>query len=133
EVEPPTERDLGPALQLLATLQREGRLIDFIQQDVTGFSDAEVGAAARVVHQGCRRVLEQTMGIEPIRRELEGSSLVLDEGFDAKAHRLLGNVQGQPPYRGTLRHRGWKATRVTLEQPMPAADLTILCAAEVEL
>lgn len=127
------ERDLGPALQLLATLQREGRLIDFIQQDVTGFSDAEVGAAARVVHQGCRRALEQTIGIEPIRRESEGSSLVLDEGFDAKAHRLLGNVQGQPPYRGTLRHRGWRATRATLEQPMPAADLTILCAAEVEL
>jgi len=132
-VEPPTERDFGAALQLLATLQREGRLIDFIQQDVTGFSDAEVGAAARVVHQGCRRALEQTTGIEPIRVEVEGSTLTLDPGFDPKAHRLLGNVQGQPPYRGTLRHRGWKATRITLEEPMPTADLTILGAAEVEL
>lgn len=133
EAEVPKSRDLGPALQLLGVLQREGRLVDFVQQEIAGFSDADVGAAARVVHQGCRRALEQTVAIESIRNEGEGSALTLAAGFDSKAHRLVGNVQGQPPYRGTLRHRGWRATRVILEDPLASADLTVICPAEVEL
>jgi hypothetical protein len=133
EPEPPKERDLGAALQLLSNLQREGRLVDFVRQDITGFSDADVGAAARVVHQGCRRAIDQAMTIEPIRDDAEGATITLNQGFDAKSHRLVGNVQGQPPYRGNLRHRGWRVTQVTLEEPLAAADLTIIAPAEVEL
>jgi hypothetical protein len=132
----PTEavpRDLSAAMQLLALLQREGRLIDFLQQDMVGFGDADVGAAARIVHQGCRRALEQAVTLEPIRTEAEGTSLTLDAGFEPKSYRLVGNVQGKPPYRGTLRHRGWRLTNINLEEPLAAADLSIIAPAEVEL
>lgn len=129
----PVARDLGPAMQLLNLLQREGRLVDFLQQDIVGFADADVGAAARVVHHGCRRALEQATTLESIRNEPEGATITLDAGFDPKPYRLVGNVQGQPPYRGTLRHRGWRVTELRLEEPLASADLTIVAPAEVEL
>jgi hypothetical protein len=133
ELAPHAPRDLGPALQLLMVLQREGRLIDFVQQDIATFADADVGAAARVVHLGCRRALEQTLVLEPIRSEAEGCNLLLEAGFDPKAYRLVGNVQGQPPYHGKLRHRGWRVKDITLEEPLATAALTIVAPAEVEL
>lgn len=133
EVAKPPSRDLGPAMQLLSILQREGRLVDFLRQDIVGFDDADVGAAARVVHQGCSRVLENTVKLEAIRAEAEGSHLTLEVGFDPKRHRLVGNVQGQPPYRGILRHRGWRVIDVNLEEPLASADLTVVAPAEVEL
>lgn len=133
EVAVPKERDVGSALQLLTVLQREGRLIDFVQQEITGYSDADIGAAARVVHQGCRKAFVRTLEIETVRSEPEGTSVSLPSGFDAKAHRLVGAVQGQPPYQGTLRHRGWRVRQVTLEEPLATADLTIVAPAEVEL
>lgn len=126
-------RDLSAAMQLLSLLQREGRLVDFLQQDMLGFGDADVGAAARIVHQGCRRALEQAVTLEPIRTEAEGTAVTLDAGFDPKPYRLVGNVQGKPPYRGKLRHRGWRLTDLTLEEPLAAADLSIIAPAEVEL
>jgi len=135
DVSPKTKpiRDLGPALQLLELLQREGRFIDFLQQDIVSFSDSDVGAAARIVHQGCKRALDQISTIETIRNEPEGGTLTLDAGFDAKAHRLVGNVQGGAPYRGTLKHRGWRVTKVTLEEPLPGATLEVVAQAEIEL
>jgi hypothetical protein len=126
-------RDLGPAMQLLELLQREGRFVDFVQQDIVSFSDNDVGAAARIVHQGCRRALERIAQIAPIRTETEGNPITLEPGFDAKTHRLVGNVQGQPPYRGTLKHRGWRVERLTLEEPLPNATLDVIAQAEVEL
>jgi hypothetical protein len=108
-------------------------LVDFLRQDIVSFADSDVGAAARIVHQGCRRALDQVADIVPIRTEAEGGTLTLEAGFDNKAHRLVGNVQGHPPYRGTLKHRGWRVARLTLEEPLAGADLHIVAPAEVEL
>jgi hypothetical protein len=127
------ERDLNAALQLLELLQREGRFIDFLKQDIVSFADSDVGAAARIVHQGCRRALDQVAKIEPIRREQEGSAITLEANFDAKEHRLIGNVEGHPPYRGKLTHRGWRITQLTVEEPLPFANLNIVAQAEIEL
>jgi hypothetical protein len=121
------------ALQLLALLQREGRLIDFIQQDVSAFGDAEVGAAARVVHEGCRKALGGLGGVAPIRAEAEGSHVELDTSFDAKAVKLVGDVQGSGPYRGVLRHKGWRAVSLTLPELVGDHDPHVLAPAEVEL
>ncbi len=122
-----------PALSLLALLQREGRLLDFLTQDITGFADSEVGAAARIVHSGCRKALNRAVEILPIRVEAEGDVVELPATFDAQAHRLVGSVPSQGPYRGKLRHRGWRAGRVQLEQAAPQADPTVLAQAEIEL
>ncbi len=124
---------MTPALQLLSLLQREGRFVDFVQQDIVSFPDADVGAAARVVHDGCRKALAAHATIEPVRTEDEGARVVLPEGFDADAIKLTGGVTGQPPYSGVLRHRGWRATRIELPQVVGGYDARILAAAEVEL
>ena len=121
------------ALQLLSLFQREARLIDFTQENLGAYSDADIGAAARVVHEGCARVLREHFTIEPVRTEAEGSRVTLEEGFDAASVRLTGNVVGQPPFKGTLSHRGWRASKVTLPQLAEKHDARVLAPAEVEL
>lgn len=121
------------ALQLLSLLQREARLIDFANENITVYSDADIGAAARVVHEGCARVLREHFTIEPVRSELEGARVTLPEGFDAASVRLTGNVVGKAPFTGTLSHRGWRAAKVTLPQLADKHDASILAPAEVEL
>ena len=121
------------ALQLLGLLQREARFVDFVQEDVVGYTDAEVGAAARVVHEGCRKVLGAHFSIAPVRNEPEGSRVTLAAGFDATAVRLTGNVVGQAPFTGTLGHRGWRVTEARLPQLTDDKAAAILAQAEVEL
>ncbi|WP_436264968.1 DUF2760 domain-containing protein [Pseudoduganella sp. LjRoot289] len=121
------------ALQLLGLLQREARLIDFTQENLSAYADADIGAAARVVHEGCAKVLREHFTIEPVRAEAEGSRVTLDEGFDAAAVRLTGNVVGKAPFKGSLSHRGWRATSVRLPKLAEAHDAKVLAPAEVEL
>lgn len=121
------------ALQLLSLLQREGRLIDFLREDVTGFSDEEIGAAARVVHEGCQKVLSNYFELTPVRQEEEGDAVVLEAGFDAKRHRLTGNVSGTPPYRGSLAHAGWEVKATHLPSLSADHDPHVVAPAEVEL
>lgn len=128
-----TEARLDAALQLLALLQREGRLVDFLQQDITGFGDAEVAAAARVVHEGCRKGLLAHADVAPIREEPEGRQLTLAEGFDATRVKLIGNVGGAAPYTGVLRHRGWQVTELRLPRAVGQHDSRVVAPAEVEV
>ena len=121
------------ALQLLGLFQREARLIDFTQEDLSSYSDADIGGAARVVHEGCSKVLRDYFTIVPVRTEAEGSRLTLADGFDASAIRLTGNVVGQAPFKGSLNHRGWRATDTRLPQLTLSHDVTVLAQAEVEL
>jgi hypothetical protein len=120
-------------LQLLALLQREGRLIDFLEQDVTKFSDEEVGAAARIVHEGCRKVIHRVTSVSPLRAENEGAKVVIGDGFSPAEITLVGNVQGAAPYRGTLRHRGWRVSELRLPETTAGHDSHVLAPAEVEL
>jgi len=121
------------ALQLLALLQQDGRFIDFVKEDLSGFSDADIGVAARVVHEGSQKVLENYFTLSPVREETEESQLTLAEGFDAAQVRLTGNVVGSAPFVGVLVHRGWKAEDVNLPKLSPGHNVSIIAAAEVEL
>jgi hypothetical protein len=121
------------AMQLLALLQREARLIDFANENIAAYADADIGAAARVVHEGCARVLREHFTIEPVRAEAEGARVTLLEGFDAASVRLTGNVVGKAPFTGVLNHRGWRAAEVKLPQLAEQHDARILAPAEVEL
>ena len=131
----PALREAAPdgALQLLGLLQREARLLDFIQEDVAAYADAEVGAAARLVHEGCRKVLRDNFTISPVRDEAEGSRITLAEGFDAAAIRVTGNVVGQPPFTGSITHRGWRVVDTRLPRLSGSHELRIIAPAEVEL
>jgi hypothetical protein len=132
-VELPPERVHASGLAVLSMLQREGRLIDFLKEDMAAFSDAEIGAAARVVHAGCRKVLSEYFAIEPALKDAEGATIQVPAGFDAQRIRLTGNIAGQPPFRGTLKHHGWMATAVRLPAVSETLDPRVLAAAEVEL
>jgi hypothetical protein len=121
------------ALQLLGLLQKEARLIDFTQENLSSYSDADIGGAARVVHEGCAKVLREHFTITPVRPEVEGSRIALPDGFDARAIRLTGNVVGQAPFKGSLSHRGWRATETRLPKLTESHDVTVLAQAEVEL
>lgn len=128
--EPPST---DAALALLALLQREGRFVDFLEEDVASFPDADIGAAARVVHAGCRKALREHVVLEPIRSEEEGSKVTLPKGFDAAKNKLVGDVSGDGPFAGTLKHRGWRAVSVTLPTAMEGHDAKVVAQAEVEL
>ncbi len=121
------------ALQLLGLFQREGRFVDFLEEDVSSFSDAQIGAAARVVHDGCKKAMAEHFTIEPIHSSDEGSKVKVEKGFDAHAMRLTGNVVGEPPYSGELTHRGWRCKEVRLPKMSEGHDPKILAPAEVEL
>lgn len=125
--------DVDAALQLLALLQREARLVDFLQEDIAAYSDAEVGGAARILHGGARKVLQESFSLEPIRSEAEGARIMLQPGFDAGAVRVTGNVVGQPPFSGTLQHKGWRAAAVHLPALTEGHDTRVIAPAEVEL
>ena len=127
------EPSADAALQLLALLQQNARLVDFLQEDLRGFSDADIGATARVVHEGGRKTLREYFTLEPVRSETEESRITLQAGFSATEVRLTGNVTGSPPFTGTLVHRGWKAVDVRLPRLARGHDASIIAAAEVEL
>ncbi len=128
-------QESGPdsALVLLSLLQKEGRFLDFLQEEVSSYADHDVGAAARVVHEGCQRVLKDHLSIAPVREEAEGSQVTLNKGFDPAAERPTGHVVGDPPFTGALVHRGWRAVDVRLPRVASSRDVRILAPAEVEL
>jgi hypothetical protein len=120
-------------LRLLAGLQKEGRFIDFLGENLAQYDDAQVGAAVRPIHEGCRQALRERITIERIYDRDEGSEVEVAAGFDPAAVRLTGNVKGEPPFRGTLQHSGWRATKVDLPATSGDLDPTVLAPAEVEL
>jgi Domain of unknown function (DUF2760) len=128
----PKVPDHAESLQILSLLQRDGRLLDFLEESLEGFSDSEIGAAARTVHAGCKKALEAYLRLEPVFREPEGASVTVSAGFDPAAVRITGNVVGKPPFKGALRHHGWRAAGASFP-PLPAHDPRILAPAEVEL
>lgn len=121
------------ALQLLGLLQRDARFVDFVEEDIARYADAEIGAAARLVHDGCRAVLREHFTIRPVREEAEGSRVTLADGFDAGAIRLTGNVVGSAPFHGAISHRGWKVEEVRLPRLAERHDASVIAPAEVEL
>ena len=121
------------ALQLLGLLQKEARFIDFIKEDIATYSDADIGVAARVVHEGCNKALNEHFTLAPIRSEQEGGKITLPQGFDASSVRLTGNIVGSAPFTGTLIHKGWQVTNIRLPKLTQGHNASILAAAEVEL
>jgi hypothetical protein len=126
------ERSDAAALGLLGVLQEEGRLVDFLQEDLSGYADAQIGGAVRGIHESCRKALRARLALEPVLRGTEGETVTVEAGFDPGAIRLTGNVQGAPPFRGVLRHGGWRVTQATLPERR-GQDPRVLAPAEVEI
>jgi len=129
---PPPEPAEVPALRLLGALQEEGRFVDFLQEDLSPYPDDQIGAAVRGIHEGCRKAVQEHVDIEPVLGGSEGEDVTIEPGFDAGAIRLTGNVTGSPPFRGVLRHRGWRVTRASVPSRR-GRDPHVLAPAEVEI
>jgi len=132
--ETPAADSTDRAVQILALLQRDGRLIDFFNEDITPYQDAQVGAAVREMHANCRKSLEQYVRLEPIIEEEEDGPVTVEQGFDPASVKLVGNVTGRPPLRGMLRHRGWRVAEIKLPSlPPQGAGRAVVAPAEVEI
>jgi hypothetical protein len=126
------------ALQLLAILQRDARLLDFLMEDIAPYSDEQVGAAVRNIHESSRATLQRYLALQPIIDGVEGAVTQLTAAGalrnDASAIKLLGNVPADGNVKaGTLRHKGWKAEKIDLPAPPAKANLKILAPAEIEV
>jgi hypothetical protein len=133
---PPPEtpaRPSGAPLRMLALLQREGRLVDFLLEDVQAYSNDQIGAAVRDIHRQCRQALQEHLVLAPVLTQAEGETVEVPAGFDPSAIQLTGNVTGQPPFRGALRHHGWRVQEIKLAPPPEGIDELVLQPAEVEL
>ena len=119
------------AVQMLALLQRDGRLVDFLMEDLAAYPDAQVGAAVRDVHAGCRTVLTRYATLSPVMNDEEGQTVTVPRGTDPASVKVIGHATGEPPYRGVLRHRGWEVARLELP-PLGATGRTIVAPAEIE-
>ncbi|HWS90403.1 MAG TPA: DUF2760 domain-containing protein [Pyrinomonadaceae bacterium] len=132
--EKPAEESPDRAVQLLALLQREGRLVDFFSEEIAPYQDAQIGAAVRELHAGCRKALAQYVTLEPVIDGEEDRPVAVEEGFDPAAVKLVGNVTGRPPLRGLLRHRGWRVSSINLPMLPPAGPgRKVVAPAEVEI
>ncbi|HEX8947644.1 MAG TPA: DUF2760 domain-containing protein [Dissulfurispiraceae bacterium] len=121
------------AVQMLSILQKNGRLIDFLEEDIAGYGDSQIGRAVRDIHKGCRETIGEHVRIEPVMKESEGTTVTVNQGFDPSAIRLTGNVVGAPPFRGTIRHSGWRAAATNLPPIPKSQDASIIEPAEVEI
>jgi hypothetical protein len=136
-IEPP--KPSGPPkpsaepLRILAALQQEARLVDFLMEDVSAASDAQIGQAVRDIHAKSRAVLTQHLDLGPVLKESEGETATVTAGFDPSAVRVLGNVTGEPPFTGSVQHPGWRVKKIHLGPPPAGQDGFVLQPAEVQV
>jgi len=126
----------GEALILLSLLQEKGRFLDYVMEDITAFSDAQVAAASRVVHQGCSAVIRECLDLSPTHEGAEGERVTLDQSSDPNRYRLLGKVRQEPPYSGVVVHRGWKTSKLALPRftrPVDPTGPNVITPMEVEI
>jgi hypothetical protein len=121
------------ALALLALLQREGRLVDFLRESLDTYEDVDIGVAVRDIHRGCKKVIEEHFVLEAVMPGEEDTRVKVPAGFDPGEVRLIGKISGEPPFTGTLRHHGWRVTEVKLPTLTEGVDRRVLAPAEVEI
>jgi len=120
-------------LHLLTVLQRQGRLVDFLSEDLDPYEDEQIGAAVRGIHENCKKVISKSLSLEAVINGSEGEEVTVDQGFDPGAVKLTGNVTGEPPFKGILRHKGWRTKKLELPVLSDAQDAAIIAPAEVEI
>jgi hypothetical protein len=125
--------DQRRGLQLLCLLQREGRLVDFLEEDLALYDDAQIGAAARGIHENCQKALHTYVSPQAVIDREEGEEITIQAGFDPNAIKLTGRVTGQPPFKGILQHRGWRTSKIALPELSGTQNPNIIAPAEVEI
>ncbi len=132
EPETPPKPD-GTPIRVLTLLQREGRLLDFLMEDIQSYPNEQIGAAVRDIHSKCQAALKEHLVFQPVLNKSEGEQVEVGVGFDPSAVQVTGNVTGEPPFKGTLQHHGWRVTEIKLSKPGEGVDELVVQPAEVEM
>jgi hypothetical protein len=127
------ERKRRLFLHSLSVLQRDGRLLDFFDEELSLYDDEQIGAAVRSVQEDCKKTIKKYIDPKPVIDNEEGETITIEPGFDIDAIKLVGNVAGDPPFKGTLKHRGWRAGKNEIPKLSDIQDSTIIIPAEVEI
>jgi hypothetical protein len=130
---PKPAKPSGAPLRMLALLQREGRLLDFLMEDISGAQDVQVGFGVRELHKQCQQIVKKALELEPVLAGEQDSQVEVTAGFDPAAIRLTGNVSGNPPFKGVLKHPGWRVKKLNVAAPPEGVDEFVLMPAEVEM
>jgi hypothetical protein len=130
---PKPSKPSGAPLRMLAVLQREGRLVDFLMEDISGATDQQVGFGVRELHGKCQSAMKKALDLEPVLPQREEESVEIPAGFDPSAVRLTGNVAGKPPFKGVVKHPGWRVRQIKTAAPPEGVDEFVLMPAEVEM
>ena len=117
----------------LSVLQREGRLLDFFDEDLSLYDDEQIGAAVRSIHEDCKKTIKKYINPQPVIEKEEGERVTIEPGFDIDSIKLVGNVSGDPPFEGILKHRGWKAGKKEIPKLSDIQDAAMITPAEVEI
>nr|WP_303650005.1 DUF2760 domain-containing protein [Desulfobotulus pelophilus] len=126
-------RDERTFLYLMSALQKEARLLDFFAEDLDLYEDDQIGAAVRPVHEGARKVLARYLDLGVVMEDEEGSRVTIPKGFDPSRIKLVGRVAGDPPFQGTIRHRGWRAKGIRMPVFSDGRGEDVLMPSEVEI
>lgn len=129
----PPPKPSGAPVRMLALLQAESRVVDFLLEDISAFPDAQVGQAVREIHRKAQAALKQHLVLEPVLAASEGETVTVAKGFDPSAVRVLGNVSGEPPFVGQVQHPGWRVREIKLAPPPAGQDEFVIQPAEVQL
>jgi hypothetical protein len=127
------EQDQRLFLYLFSILQREGRLLDFFSENLDLYEDDQIGAAVRNIHQNCKKVIDKNLSPVPVVDKNEGEEIIVEPDFNPNAIKLTGNVIGDPPFKGMLRHKGWQIQKLELPTLSSGQDAKIIAPAEVEI
>lgn len=120
-------------LHLLTVFQREGRLVDFLSENLDLYEDSQIGAAVRSIHENCKKTMAKYITLQPVLEQNEGEKVMIESGFDPGSIKLTGNVSGEPPFNGVLRHRGWRVSKLDLPKLADTGKLQAISPAEVEI
>ncbi len=120
-------------LHLISVLQREGRLLDFFSENLEEYEDADIGAAVRDIHEKSKKAMDKYLTLDAVVETQEDEFMTVAPGFDPNAVKLTGNVVGEPPFKGIVRHRGWKVKKLEMPVLSGTKDTKIIAPAEVEI
>lgn len=127
------ERKRRLFLHTLSVLQREGRLLDFFDEDLSAYEDDQIGAAVRSIQEDCKKAVKKYIDPKPVVKGEEGDEITIEEGFDIAAINLVGNVSGHPPFNGKIKHPGWRAGKKDVPKLSDIQDPGIMTPAEIEV
>ena len=133
EMEIQKNREKRIFVHLFSVLQRQGRFMDFLKEDLSLYQDAQIGAAVRNIHENCRKTVDRYLSPVPVMEEAENEAVEIAEGFDPNAIKLVGNVVGSPPFKGIIRHRGWQLETIQMPELSDSENPNIIAPAEVEV